>query len=434
MSSSFQRTLRELRLPALVALSLGIVAALAWSTHRLEMSGAPTPSRCSRLVDEAFGIEPARTPDSVLLARLLTHRPRCTGDATYVDQARRLMLNVQRVDDARRLIGEAERSRAFTPDQLATQRTWVDLEEAREALLSGDVQRGTALHARALVTTKRLRTAWPEWEPPYRILSELERIAPNDSGASPAGTTQDQFAMLRAARQRVTTGAFVRSLTSHQTIATVCALAAIGLLAFGVAVSGIVAIIGMQRMKAVPVADARAGYVELEGTLHLSPRADAVIGPLSKVSGVWYSIGANFGSKGSHMWRERSAQRFLLRDATGEVAIDPSGAVVLTRHSQSRFGSSAFLSRRWETERMLREGDQAYVVGELSLEKRVTGVVGRTVRAPADGRRLLVSNYTEAELIAQERMWIWSGTLVFLLTVMALAWGYAQRYGVPVAP
>jgi hypothetical protein len=217
-------------------------------------------------------------------------------------------------------------------------------------------------------------------------------------------------------------------------IAAVCALAAIGLLAFGVAASGLVTIIGMRRLQTVPLADARPGYVELEGTVHLPPRADAVIGPLSKLPGVWYALETSFGSKASHSRRERSAQRFLLRDATGVVSIDPSGAVVRTRHSWSKFGSTTSVARRRQTERMLCEGDEAYVVGELSHEKRATGVVERIVRAPEDGRRLLVSNFTEAELIGQERLWIWGGTLVFLLTMLALAWVYAQRYEVPVAP
>src|SRR4051812_37308710 len=107
------------------------------------------------------------------------------------------------------LLHEAERSHAFTPDNLAAQRAWVDLEEAREAVRHGDMQRATTLHARALTTTHRLRAAWPEWEVPYRILTELQRIAPNDSGASLA-VTEDQSALLRAARKRVVTGAFVR--------------------------------------------------------------------------------------------------------------------------------------------------------------------------------------------------------------------------------
>jgi hypothetical protein len=182
------------------------------------------------------------------------------------------------------------------------------------------------------------------------------------------------------------------------------------------------------------VADVQAGYVELTGTLHLPPRADAVIGPLSNVPGVWYACETNFGSSGSHAWRERSAQRFLLRDATGEVAIDPSGAVVRTRHVRSQFGNGAFVSPRRKTERLLREGDAAYVVGELSLAKSASGAVERAVRAAEDGRRLLVSNYTEAELIGQERIWIWSGALVFALATAALMWGYVQRYEVALAP
>src|SRR3954462_11183901 len=142
MSPSFQRTLRELRLPVFVALSIMAVAALVWTTRRLERGRRiAAPSVCSRLVDEAFGLEAAGTPDSVLLTRLLVHRSRCAGHATYVEQARRLMLSLQRVDDARSLLADAARSRTFTRDQLEAHRAWVDLEELRQALLKGDVQR-----------------------------------------------------------------------------------------------------------------------------------------------------------------------------------------------------------------------------------------------------------------------------------------------------
>jgi hypothetical protein len=436
MTPNLQRTLRELRLPGFVALSLIVVATLVWSTRRLEKRRITTESvqsMCSRLVDEAFGLDGARTPDSVLLTRLLVHRSRCKGDPTYVDQARRLMLNVQRVDDARVLLVDAERSQAFVGDALAAQRAWVDLEESRQALLKGDVRRATTLRARLAQTTNRLRAAWPEWAPPYVILAELERSAPMEPVASLA-VTENAYALERAAHRSVTTGAFVRSLSSRQTYAAVCALAALGMLGLGLAGSGVIASLGMQRMPTVPVADAKVGYVELAGTLHLPPRADAVIAPLSKVSGVWYALETTFGSKGSHTWRERSAQRFLLRDATGEVAIDPSGAVVRTRHVRSKFGDGAILLRRRETERMLREGDAAYVVGELSLAKSMSGVVERAVRAPEDGRPLLVSNYTEAELIGQERIWIWSGALLSVLVVAMLMWGYVQRYEVRVTP
>jgi hypothetical protein len=434
MTPGLQRTLRELRLPVLVALSCVVIAALAWSAHGLEASRRiSTPSVCSRLVDEAFGLDAARTPDSVLLTRLLVHHARCTGDATYVEQARRLMLNVQRVDDARALLADAERSKAFTKDQLEAHRAWVDLEEARQALQRGDVQRAATLRTRLVATTSRLRAAWPEWTPPYVILGELERSTPIEPAASLAAV-ENAYALERAAHRRITTGAFVRALSTEQAIVALCAIAALGLLAFGVAASGLVACRGMRRMPTVSVADAEAGYVELAGTLHLPPRTDAVIAPLSKARGVWYALESNFGSRGSHTWRERSTQRFLLRDATGEVAIEPSGAVIRTRHVRSQFGGGTLLSRRRETERMLREGDAAYVVGELALSSSRTGAVQRTVRMPEDGRRLLVSNYTEAELIGQERIWIWSGMLLFVLTVAALLWGYVQRYDVQVSP
>jgi len=434
MTPSLQRTLRELRLTAFVALSLVVIAALVSSAHRLESSrNVSMPSLCSRLVDEAFGLDAARTPDSVLLTRLLVHRARCSGDATYVEKARRLMLNVQRVDDARALLAEAERSKAFTKDQLEAHRAWVDLEESRQALLRGDPRRAATLRTRLVATTNRLRATWPEWGPPYVILAELERSAPIEPVASLAGT-ENAYALERAAHWRLTTGAFVRSLSSLQLYGAVCAIAALGLLAFGVVASGVVANREMRRTPTVSVADAKAGYVELAGTLHLPPRADTMIAPLSKAQGVWYALESSFGSKGSHTWRERSTQRFLLRDATGEVAIEPSGAVIRTRHVRSQFGGGTLVSRRRETERMLREGDTAYVVGELALSKDRSGAIQRTLRMPEDGRRLLVSNYTEAELIGQERIWIWSGVLLFVLTVAVLHWGYVQRYGVQVSP
>jgi len=436
MTPSLQRTLRELRPTAFAALSLVVVAALVLATRRIEKSRLTmqsVQSVCARLVDEAFGLDGARTPDSVLLKRLLVHRSRCAGDATYVEQTRRLLLDVQRVGDARALLADAERSRAFTNDQLEAHRAWIDLEASRQALQNGDVRTAARLRARLAVTTRRLRAAWPEWGPPYVILAELERSAPIEPAAS-LTVTEDAYALERAAHRRVTSGAIIRSLSVKQTYAAVFALAALGMLGLGLAGSGVMASLGMRRMPTVRVADAKEGYVELTGSLYLPPRADAVIAPLSNVPSVWYALETNLGSKGSHSWRERSAQRFLLRDATGEVTIDPAAAVVRTRHVRSQAGDGSFLSRRRETERSLHEGDAAFVVGELALSRSRSGTVERAVRAPEDGRRLLVSNYTEAELMGQERIWIWSGALLSALVVAVLMWGYVQRYEVPVAP
>jgi hypothetical protein len=435
MTPSLQRTLRELRPTAFAALSLVVAAALVLSTRRIEkrrLMAQSVPSMCTRLVDEAFGLDGARTPDSVMLKRLLVHRSRCAGDATYVEQTRRLLLNVQRVADARALLADAERSRAFTNDQLEAHRAWIDLEASRQALQHGDVRTAAKLRARLAITTRRLRATWPEWSPPYVLLAELERSAPIEPAAS-LPVTENAYALERAAHQRVLSGAIVRSLSVKQTYAAVIALAALGMLGLGLAGSGVIERLGMRRMPTMAVAEAKEGYVELTGSLYLPPRADAVIAPLSNVPSVWYALETSFGSKGSHIWRERSAQRFLLRDATGEVTIDPAGAVVRTRHVQSPSGGG-FLSRRRETERTLREGDAAFVVGELALSRNRSGALERSVRAPEDGRRLLVSNYTEAELIGQERIWIWSGALLSALAVAAMIWGYVQRYEVRIAP
>jgi len=431
MTPGFQRTLRELRLPTFVALSLVVVTALELATRRLEKGSVRTQSVCARLVDEAFGLDAARTPDSVLLTRLLDHRSRCTGDTTYLDRARQLMLDVHRIDDARALIADAERSGAIAKGQLEVQRAWIDLEESRQALRNGDARRAATLRTKLVATTNWLRTAWPEWAPPYVILTELERMAPIEGVASLAAT-ENASTLERAAHRRVTSGAIVRSLSVRQTYAAVFALAVLGMLGFGAAARGVVASHGMRRMPTLSVADARAGYVELAGTLHLPPRGDAVIAPLSKASGVWYAHESSFASRGSRTWRERSTQRFVLRDATGEVAIDPSCAVVRTRHV-SQFGS-VFTPYRRETERMLRDGDAAYVVGELELSRNKSGAVERSVRAPEDGRQLLVSNYTEKELIVREWLWVLGGLLLCGLATASLMWGYVQRYEVHVMP
>jgi len=106
--------------------------------------------------------------------------------------------------------------------------------------------------------------------------------------------------------------------------------------------------------------------------------------------------------------------------------------VVRTRHV-SQFGS-VFAPYRRETERMLRDGDAAYVVGELELSRNKSGAVERSVRAPEDGRQLLVSNYTEKELIVREWLWVLGGLLLCGLATASLMWGYVQRYEAHVMP
>lgn len=433
MSPSFWRALRATSAPLLVVATLAVGGVLAWLTHRREVGHQRTPTTCSRAIDEAFDVDAATVSDAVLLGRLLVHRERCMGDAMYVDQARRLMLDLQRIGDARALLDEAERRGALTPDELAAQRAWVDIEESHLAAATGQDTRARAAQARAAAAVERLRSRWPEWTVPYTLMRELQRTAVLEPGG-PAPMPDDPNALERIASRHVANGAIVRSLTMPQALVVAFLAGAIGVLGLAAILAAATSIREMQRMTTSALADAEPGYVELTGTLHLLPRSDAVVGPLTRHAGVWYALETNFGSKGSRTIRERSSQAFLLRDATGEATIDPSGATVRTRHSVTRFaGSGGLTSSRRTTERMLWEGDEAYVLGELAFVRSGSAVT-RRVRLPEDGRRLIVSNYSEARLIAREAVWLVLGGVALVVSLSAIMWGYAQRYQVRVMP
>jgi hypothetical protein len=132
---------------------------------------------------------------------------------------------------------------------------------------------------------------------------------------------------------------------------------------------------------------------------------------------------------------QRSAQPFALRDATGEAVIEPAGMTVRTRHSTTKFSGGAGLSSRGRaSERLLKENDVAYVLGELSIARDQNGATVRRVAVAENGRRLLVSNLSQSQLLVIERVWLWVGTAVFLTAAIVLPWAYYQRYHVRVAP
>ena len=83
---------------------------------------------------------------------------------------------------------------------------------------------------------------------------------------------------------------------------------------------------------------------------------------------------------------------------------------------------------------MLKEGDDAYVLGELSVTTEPNGEVVRHVRAATDGRRLLVSNLAEETLLRVERIQLWLGATASALALLVLAWAYVQRYHVANVP
>jgi hypothetical protein len=91
-------------------------------------------------------------------------------------------------------------------------------------------------------------------------------------------------------------------------------------------------------------------------------------------------------------------------------------------------------SNKRVSERLLKEGDVAYVLGELTVSPGPRGTSVRTVRVAQDGRRLLVSNLNEDQLFLIEKLWLWIGAAFFVTSVLVLAWSFYQRYQVNVVP
>jgi hypothetical protein len=428
MRPALQRKVRAMSTAIAITASLAGAGVHAWLVRRHETAREPAPTPCAGVIDAVFEGDVSSTPDSVLLARLLENRRECMRDPVYVDQVRRLMLNTSRPDDATALLDDAERQGTFTADELTGQRAMVDLAAAHLAWTNDAQSRADELHAKAVAAADALRRRWPEWRLPYRILDEASRA----SWKNPSQQSAQYVQLERAALGRVTNGAFARSFSDLQATAFTFIVAALGLLALSAGVSGWLALRQMAALTTSPIGTAPLGYVELAGTLHLTSSASAVIGPHSRTPAVWYEVERRSGQKGTSATFERSAQPFLLRDATGDVVIEPQGLTVRTRHIDTKLSTGGVGSNRRTTERRLEDGDAAYAVGELVASP--SGAGQRRLRAPADGRRYMVSNFSETELRWIERLWLWIGLSVFVIAAVVLAWALYQRYQVPTMP
>jgi len=257
------------------------------------------------------------------------------------------------------------------------------------------------------------------------------------SGVSPTkrvGGT-DFLQLEHEARSRKLNGAWIRSLYDWQPVALTFLVTFVAMLALVVAALGCVDTREIGALATSQVATAAPGYVECKGTLHVPPGAHGVIGPHTQTTAVWYELESKSGMKKSLVHRERSHQQFVLRDSTGDVLVDSTSMSVQTRPLAFRRGNSARqLNGTRATERLLKEGDTAYALGEFSTGTTSDGVLTRHLRIAKDGTRLFVSNYSEEELMSMERLWMWLGGLIALTCVVLLAWGYFQRYHVATAP
>lgn len=125
----------------------------------------------------------------------------------------------------------------------------------------------------------------------------------------------------------------------------------------------------------------------------------------------------------------------MLRDASGEVVSDANGITARTSHITSIWGSSGSAIRRKRVyEKLLTESDSAYVLGQLNMTTAPDGSSERHLRVAENGRRLLVTNFSEEQLARMQRWWLWSGAALSAAAVLVLAWSYVQRYQVLTAP
>ncbi|MGV3709102.1 MAG: hypothetical protein ACO1Q7_09695 [Gemmatimonas sp.] len=433
MSPAVRRRLRSMSTVITLILVLAGAGGVAWMVRRLESRSVVAPSECSTAVDAVLARGTGDTPDSLILNELLIYQDRCIGDGFYVDQTRRLLTNLQQPEKARALIEAATRTNAMTADDLAAQHAWIDAAESQQAWANNEEARAKELYDRAVQSASTLRDKWPEWSQPYRILKEASR-----SGISPTrdGGGEDYFQLERNAARNKLNGAWFRSLTDWQPIAFAFGVSALAFLAFAAGMTGLLDWREMTQHPTSDIANVQPGYVELKGTLHAISAASSVIAPLTKTPALWYEESYNSGMKKATTRYTRSGERFILRDATGEVRIDPEGITVRTRHSKTRFGNAAGQANGSRTtEDILKEGDTAFALGELTIKQDgSTGKAVRLLTKSKDGRKLLVSNYSEAELIWMEKMWFAIGMTIFAAGVIIMAWAYVHRYQVRVAP
>lgn len=132
------------------------------------------------------------------------------------------------------------------------------------------------------------------------------------------------------------------------------------------------------------IRSAAQGYIELVGHGQLIP-GDTIIAPLTKTTCTWYSysIEQKRGSGKNSRWviveQGESDKLFLLIDETGQVSVDPEGAVVtpavsLVWYGHSKYPSPASAPEKTRfyslgiggyryTEKRMHPGDELYAIG-----------------------------------------------------------------------
>lgn len=142
----------------------------------------------------------------------------------------------------------------------------------------------------------------------------------------------------------------------------------------------------IQNIPTARIRSAPQGYIELIGQAGMM-EGPVIFSPLSQTRCVWYSYKIEektreYSSKGRSRTRWRvvkqatSEEVFLLDDDTGECAIDPDDAQVITRNKRVWYKHDVVPPRRY-TEWTILEGEPLYAMG---LFKSVASVEDQTIR------------------------------------------------------
>lgn len=139
----------------------------------------------------------------------------------------------------------------------------------------------------------------------------------------------------------------------------------------------------------IPTARVRSapqGYIELIGKARMM-EGPVIFSPLSHTRCVWFSYKieekvreydgkGHFRSRWRVVKQQTSEEVFMLEDDTGDCAIDPDDAEVITRDTQVWYKHELIPPRRY-TERTILEGEPLYAIG---LFKTVASVQDQTIR------------------------------------------------------
>ena len=226
------------------------------------------------------------------------------------------------------------------------------------------------------------------------------------------------------------------------------------------------------------IASAAQGYVEFSGRCEHTPDAPT-FAPYSHLPCVWcrYLMEVHTDKKWLPCEQGETDASFLLADATGRCAVDPAGAEVVTNeketwvqgdyrytewrilqhHSVYVLGDFRTLAHQpsvadmesdvsallgeWKRDRPallarydrnrdgtidLDEWEQARLAARAEVEKNYREMQAApelsVVRAPTDGRKFLISNLSQRELLRMYRRWIGVHLTIFIAAMAGLGW------------